>query len=323
MDYGQGELTKAQVDQLSDEERYWMENRRQNLMRLAWREDPGDTEGLGPEKSLSTRFLGPDGQQTKEGLAEVAAVVIEEVKVSREKVLSDGVLSGCTDEHIRALSPCTEIDFKNCANHPDKDGALDIFTMEPLKFEHGLVLGPSGNCYHSRDLLQIHGPCLDPVNRKAIPRAGVPQYVMDDFETLPDYKSFAEDRHPYPSDHVRRYFSPSPPIPLGGDKEARVTKWLSRSPSLNMFHSQIIVLPTDMESAPEPVIVERRRGRPRRNAAALIEPATAPIEGGKKKLSKRKANSKRNSVTKKKMGKIHRGPRGGKYYIRNGRKIYI
>jgi len=47
-----------------------------------------------------------------------------------------------------------------------------------------------------------------------------------------------------------------------------------------------------------------------------------PKKGGKKKKLVNKHKSKR-KVTKKKVRKIHKGPRGGKYYITKGRKVYI
>ena len=46
----------------------------------------------------------------------------------------------------------------------------------------------------------------------------------------------------------------------------------------------------------------------RRRNARLRELPPGPFQGGAKNKSKRK---------------IHKGPKGGKYYIKNGRKIYV
>ena len=50
----------------------------------------------------------------------------------------------------------------------------------------------------------------------------------------------------------------------------------------------------------------------------IIKPLRNEVGGGKKKKQ-----AKRKPTSKKMVRKIHKGPRGGKYYIRKGRKVYI
>lgn len=52
------------------------------------------------------------------------------------------------------------------------------------------------------------------------------------------------------------------------------------------------------------------------------------LGAGRKKSSKKKTTAKKKTTSKKKttgkkVRKIHKGPRGGKYYISKGRKVYI
>ena len=51
-----------------------------------------------------------------------------------------------------------------------------------------------------------------------------------------------------------------------------------------------------------------------------IEAASNNMRGGKKK---KKVVKKRKPTGKKKVRKIHKGPRGGRYYVSKGRKVYL
>ena len=51
-----------------------------------------------------------------------------------------------------------------------------------------------------------------------------------------------------------------------------------------------------------------------------ITPGEEQTGGGKRKAGGKKKNGKKSAAT---TGKVHTGPRGGKYVVRGGKKVYL
>ena len=126
----------------------------------------------------------------------------------------------------------------------------------------------------------------------------------------PPYREITVDRNNVTIDTIKQKIQKEFQIPIESQKLVHMGKEVTELQGLQVAK--------DLESGNDVIHIVVKTNNKSNNK---------PKGGAKRKPAKRKPTkhkpAKRKPTGKKKVRKIHKGPRGGRYYISKGRKVYI